>query len=152
MASDDFGSFLTYLPTQIRSHQMEPDLPTYPNIWRQIFQPQFVTIYCIVYKCSIYLFLSFIHVIGNLNQLTYFEKNKSCNKLYQCRISKIQELCVSVQTRKKGFKRKKSQEKAKERSDVRSSVTYPPTPIRLHQMTLDLPTYPKIWCHMWMAP
>ena len=25
------------LPTLIRCHQMEPDLPTYPNIWRQIF-------------------------------------------------------------------------------------------------------------------
>ena len=32
MASDDFGSFLTYLPTLIRYHQMEADLPTYPNI------------------------------------------------------------------------------------------------------------------------
>ena len=37
MASDDFGSFLTYLPTQIRYHHMEADLPTHPNIWRQIF-------------------------------------------------------------------------------------------------------------------
>ena len=26
--SDDLGSFLTYLPTLIRYHQMEPDLPT----------------------------------------------------------------------------------------------------------------------------
>ena len=37
MASDDFRSFLTYLPSLIRYHQMEADLPTYPNIWRQIF-------------------------------------------------------------------------------------------------------------------
>ena len=38
------------------------------------------------------------------------------------------------------------------RSDIRSSLTYPPTYIRYHQMHLDLPTYPKIWCHMWMLP
>ena len=32
MASDDFGSFLTYLPSLIRYHQMGADLPTYPNV------------------------------------------------------------------------------------------------------------------------
>ena len=32
MASDDFGSFWTYLPTQIRYHQILIDLPTYPKI------------------------------------------------------------------------------------------------------------------------
>ena len=30
------------------------------------------------------------------------------------------------------------------RSDVRSSLTYPPTYIRYHQMQLDIPTYLKI--------
>ena len=38
------------------------------------------------------------------------------------------------------------------RSDVRSSLTYPPTYIRYHQMQLDIPTYSKIWRHMWMFP
>ena len=38
MASDDFGSFFTNLPTQIRLHQMEHDLPTYPNICRRILK------------------------------------------------------------------------------------------------------------------
>ena len=32
MMSDIFGSFLTYLPTLIRYHQMWLDLPTYPKI------------------------------------------------------------------------------------------------------------------------
>ena len=32
MTSDVFGSFLTYLPTLIRYHQMWPDLPAYPKI------------------------------------------------------------------------------------------------------------------------
>ena len=39
MTSDDFGSFLTYLPTQIRYHQILIDLPSYPKIWRQISKP-----------------------------------------------------------------------------------------------------------------
>jgi hypothetical protein len=39
-----------------------------------------------------------------------------------------------------------------DRSDVRSSLTYPPTYIRYRQMQLDIPTYLKIWRHMWMLP
>ena len=31
-------------------------------------------------------------------------------------------------------------------------LTYPPTLDRYHHIEVDLPTYPKIWHHMWMAP
>ena len=46
----------------------------------------------------------------------------------------------------------KIKESKNEGSEIRSSLTSPPTYIRYRQMQLDIPTYLKTWHHMWMPP
>ena len=127
MASDDFGSFLTYLPTLIRYHQMEADLPTYPNIWCQIFtvfNPGFRlnrhTLEWNLWKFEIQIGQKFI-LFANLMKIRW-------SWLIWIQVIREHPHMTS--------------------DDFWLFLTYLPTQIRYHQMEHDLPTYPNIWRHI----
>ena len=139
MTSDVFGSFLTYLPTQIRYHQMWLDLPTYPKIWCQTLKILPIRCDCIIPKVPSMSFYPDFFKKRLYNWFTNWYKQNWKKKFWKWPLN------LEINGKNKN-------PNMYGRSDVRSSLTYLPTYIRYHQMQLNIPTYPKIWRHIWMLP
>ena len=142
MTSDVFGSFLTYLPTLIRYRQMWLDLPTYPKIWCQILKISRTMKICIFFK---FLWLlcakkwkNFLRIQTFLQIETVIVNDSDKSKVFVLKwllyiMCPWSSLCpwVGIWAIASHFKKQNFKNGS---SDVRSSLTYPPTFIRYHQM------------------